>query len=245
VSKALQGFKWTTADARSWHDNTFGPWLVGKTLSVEGAKKGDACGHGIHIGKTATHAISYGKFPGRLFRVEGVGKVLGSDDTKFRVAKCRVLEELEKPTWVSETEAFIESIRTVQWLKPRHAPLKAWQHFPTWDAARAAAWDAAGAAAWDAAWAAAWDAARAAAWAAAWDAAGAAAWDAAWAAAGAAARAAAGDAARAAALERITHDLDYPEKHKRHLRARWDVWKRGYGLVCDVDGVLFTFGETP
>ena len=57
VSKALQGFKWTTADARSWHDNTFGPWLVGKTLSVEGAKKGDACGHGIHIGKTATNTF--------------------------------------------------------------------------------------------------------------------------------------------------------------------------------------------
>jgi hypothetical protein len=32
-------------------------------------------------------------------------------------------------------------------------------------------------------------------------------------------------------------------KHKKHLRDRWDVWKRGYGLVCDVGGVLYTYDK--
>ncbi len=136
-------------------------------------------------------------------------------------------------------------------------------------AAWAAAWDAAGAAAWDAARAAAWDAARAAAWAAARaaardaarDAAGAAARDAAWAAAwdaardaaraaaraaaGAAAWDAAGDAAWDAALyvqgEFICADLKLAEKHRTRIRKRMEVWQKGYGLVCDINGVLYCY----
>ncbi len=134
-------------------------------------------------------------------------------------------------------------------------------------AARDAARDAAGAAAWDAAWAAAWAAARAAAGAAAWaaardaarDAAGAAAWDAAWAAAWAAARAAAGDAAGAAAGDAagaaagdaalmarvlICSGTKLDKKHIKHAQARWRVWQKGYGLLCDVNGVLFVYRRT-
>ena len=133
-------------------------------------------------------------------------------------------------------------------------------------AARAAAWAAAWDAAWAAAWDAAWDAARAAAWAAArdaaraaaWAAARAAAWDAARAAAWAAARAAAWDAARAAARDvagaaawdaalyaqvvYVCAGLELDPTRIAHARARWDVWQRGYGLVGDVDGVLYVYG---
>ena len=58
---------------------------------------------------------------------------------------------------------------------------------------------------------------------AAWDAAGDAAWDAAWDARG----------------EIIADILD--PVHLAHLRARWQVWQKGYGLLCDVNGTLYVY----
>jgi len=123
------------------------------------------------------------------------------------------------------------------------------------DAASGAARDAASGAAWDAArnaaWRAAWDAARDAASGAARDAASGAAWDAAGDAAGDAARDAARraawdaawDAARNAALyaEAVVSEWKFDKKHVAHIKARWNVWQRGYGLLCDVDGVLYVY----
>jgi len=115
-----------------------------------------------------------------------------------------------------------------------------------WDAAR----DAARAAARDAARAAAGDAARDAARAAAWDAAGAAAGDAAWDAAGDAAGAAAGDAAWAAAWDAAIYTrvkfcvalkAKLDTKHIKHAEERMDVWRRGFGLYCDVNGKLYVY----
>jgi hypothetical protein len=77
-----------------------------------------------------------------------------------------------------------------------------------------------------------WDAA----WAAAGDAAGGAAWDAAR---------AARDAARDAALMAryvICADLKIDSKHIKHVNDRWEVWKRGYALLCDINGVLYVYG---
>jgi len=76
-----------------------------------------------------------------------------------------------------------------------------------------------------------------------------AAWYAAGVAARAAARAAAGyatrDAARDAALFALTHyvcaDLPLAQEHRDHAAARWEVWKRGYGLLGDVEGVLYVY----
>ena len=31
------------------------------------------------------------------------------------------------------------------------------------------------------------------------------------------------------------------EKVCTHVRARWEVWQKGYELDCDVDGVLYVF----
>ena len=76
-------------------------------------------------------------------------------------------------------------------------------------------------------------AARTAAWAAAWAAASDAAWDAAW--------DAAGDAALYTQVEFVCAGLQLEEKHREHARARWEVWAKGYGLLCDVDGVLYVY----
>ena len=113
-------------------------------------------------------------------------------------------------------------------------------------AARDAAWGAAGGAARDAAWGAAGGAAWGAARGAARDAAWGAAWDAARGAALDAARGAARDAARGAALISdyiIVADLKFKDKKKHlvHVKARWEVWQKGYGLLCDVDGVLYVY----
>jgi len=70
---------------------------------------------------------------------------------------------------------------------------------------------------WDAARAAARDAARDAAW----DAAGAAAW--------------------AAACRIVKDKLD--RKHIKHVEARMQVWRKGYALLCDVDGTLFVYAK--
>jgi hypothetical protein len=41
----------------------------------------------------------------------------------------------------------------------------------------------------------------------------------------------------------LVEDLDYKDKarHEAHARARWEVWQKGYGLLCDVDGVLYVY----
>ena len=72
------------------------------------------------------------------------------------------------------------------------------------------------------------DAARAAAWDAAGDAAGDAAWDAA-------------GAAALYARVLVCGGLYLAQKHIDHATARMEVWKRGYGLACDIARVLYVY----
>ena len=74
------------------------------------------------------------------------------------------------------------------------------------------------------AWTAAWDAARDAAWDAAWGAAGNAAWD-------------------AALFGRmlVCVGLSVDAKHLMHVNERMRVWRKGYGLYCDVNGTLYVY----
>jgi hypothetical protein len=71
-----------------------------------------------------------------------------------------------------------------------------------------------------------------------------AAYDAARAAASDAARNAAYDAASDAAIFAvmlICQGLKLDKKDHDHIKARWEVWQRGYGLLCDVDEVLCVY----
>jgi hypothetical protein len=144
-------------------------------------------------------------------------------------------------------DEFLTEINTTKWLKQHGKIKKEWKYFEgiTWDAS----WDSAGDAAWDAAWDAAGDAAWDAAWDAARGAVRAAAWDAAGDAARGAVRAAAGDAAGGSAWDAalmaryvICTDLKIDPKHIKHVNDRWEVWKRGYALLCDINGVLYVYG---
>ena len=87
-------------------------------------------------------------------------------------------------------------------------------------------------------------------WGAARDAARDAAYDAAYGAASGAAYGAAYDAAYDAALCAryiLTSDLKFKDKakHLKHVLARWEVWQKGYGLLCDVNGVLYVYTVKP
>jgi hypothetical protein len=164
---------------------------------------------------------------------------------------------------------FIEiEIPNTKFWKPDGKPKKEWKVFyaETWGAAWDVALDAANDAAWDAAsdsktravrgaardaardavrdaaWGAARDAVRDAAWDRAWDAAWDAAWDRAWDAASDAVR----DAAWGAAFQTyfiITADLDYKdkEKHTKYAKDLWEIYQKGYGCICDVNGVFYVY----
>jgi hypothetical protein len=151
--------------------------------------------------------------------------------------------EIDAPWWPT---ALIEEARTLKYFDNHAEPLPEWKLFATrraaedaWDATReaaVAAGDAAEKSAWNAAWNAALDAARKAALEAALEAArGAArkaAWDAAW--------GAAGDAALLACCQVAFYNKPR-NKHLRHAKKRREVWQRGYGCLCDVDGVLYCY----
>ena len=138
-----------------------------------------------------------------------------------------VTDDPNPPEWWKRVVHFVEvEIPAVKWMSGCGEVLPEWKVFETRDAASDAldaAWNAARDAAWDAAWGAA-NAARDADWDAA--------------------RGAARDAARNAALMAVMHlasDLDVADEHRTHAAKRWDVWVRGYGLSCDVGGVLYVY----
>ena len=154
-----------------------------------------------------------------------------------------------RTVWWDDTAAWIERIPQELDSKAGAPPLKGWRVFEaeTLAAARAAAWDAARAAnaalaaradnagwdgIWTDAWVAAWDAARAANAARAADAARVAAWVAAW------------DAARDAellALVKVCAGLKLDPKHIRYAEERWEANRRGFRVLCDVNGVLYVY----
>jgi len=202
----------------------------GKWHTVEGDI--EICATGLHF---TTDWQKWLKPNCTVYAAEATDIAAHDDDGAKCVARRgRLLSEVEMPEWWTRTQNAIANLTNIAWLKPTK-PKQEWRIFygKDWAAARAAAWDAARdaarAAARAAAWDAAWDAARDAAWAAA----RAAAWD--------AARAAAWDAADQIAINVLYADLPIEQKHRDAITARWDVWQRGYGLMAEIDGVLFVY----
>ena len=151
----------------------------------------------------------------------------------------------KKEKYWKYVEEFIKELKTADyWFKNDGNPNPEWKLFKTRNAARNAARNAVGYAARNAvgytAWNAAWNAADMDAARAAGEAAGDAARDTAWNAAGDTAWNAAGDTTVFARML-CCIDLDVELKHLLHLNARMEVWRKGYGLLCDVDGVLYVY----
>jgi hypothetical protein len=201
---------------------------------------------------------------------ERVGALSDGESRKVAVRRARLVRPMTEPDWWVAAKRFVaQDIPAVPWFRPDGEPDPAWRlsTAETWGAARTAARGAARgaaqgaagtAAAGTAARTAAWDAARDAARDAAGTAARTAARDAAWDAAGAAAGTAACDAARDAAWDAagaaaadaalvatmaVAPDAGVAPEHRAHAAARWNVWRKGYALLCDVDGVLYVYAK--
>jgi len=216
--------------------------------------KGDLtiCEKGIHL---TTKPFMWYKWGCTCYEAEAKG-ISDWQDYKCVCSEARLLKVKKYPKWWTDTENWVKTLKDISWLKPDGKPKKEWMLFETRDAARDAAWDAARDAArnaardaarnaarnaaWDAAWDAARDAARDAAGDAARDAARNAAWNAAWDAAGDAARDAAWDAALYS-RGLVVSDLNLAEKYIVHIKKRMEVWQKGYGLFCDVNGKLYVY----
>ena len=122
-------------------------------------------------------------------------------------------QDFKKEKYWKYVEEFVTELKTAKyWLKNDGKPLPEWKLFETRSAARDAAGDAARDAAWNTAWSATWDAAKDAV----------------------------GDAAVFARML-VCLDLNIEFKHLAHLNARMEVWRKGYGLYCEVDGVLYVY----
>lgn len=150
----------------------------------------------------------------------------------------------------------LDELKAFPWLKPDGSPRPEWQVFtaPTLPAAWDAAVEATQGTGVDAALNAAVEAARAAARDEGWDTAWNAAWDAvmgtptwyqAWDGARGTGLDVAQDATRDMALlywiETAAPGID--ASHIAHARARVEVWRKGYALLCDVGGVLYVYAK--
>ena len=191
-----------------------GIWTPGDWHNIEGKTK--LCSNGFHLTDKPGKWMKWGA---EMYEVEakGVGQ-WDRDDAKCVASSVRLTKKAEMPEYWQRAVKFVnEELPAVKWFQPSAAPSGAWKLFLGSDvaAARDAARDAARAAAGDAA--------------------------------GAAARAAAGAAARAAAwacnFQSIVHDLDIDQKHRDHVASRWSAWTSGYGVSCDVDGVLYCYAR--
>jgi len=145
-------------------------------------------------------------------------------------------EELEELCWKEFRKAyqtdklfnrddirdFIKSLKKINLSNPDGKPKKEWKVFygETWNDA------------WNAAWNAAWDATKEASRNATVNATLDAVVN------------VINDAALMAGMM-VVSDLDYPdkEKHEAHAKARMEIWRKGYGLLCDVNGVLYVYAK--
>ena len=167
-----------------------------------------------------------------------------------RRARAALSRRLSAWHWQRVFQFLTEIKTSVPWFQPDGKAEPSWKLYTagTWANAKAAARAAVRGAAWNAAGIAA----RTAAGIAARDVVGGAAWDAARIAAWIAARDAAGDVVGGAAKDAawdaqlmtsiiICHGLPLDQQHIDHVRKRWQVWQKGYALLCDVDGQLYVY----
>ena len=254
-------YKVLTADLKSGHGGKFDwtPYIDGKMTPVIDDVR--MCERGYHI---TSDPMMWPLIGMRVFEVAqmGDGQIGGNKSIVSWVQLGPERPDLVPAYW-HNVEEFVASIRDVPWFKPQGEPDPTWRVFDTMAAARDAAEDAEWEALWNtarsAAMDAAEDAARAAARAEAMDAAWDATWYAVWAVAEDAARAAAEDtaedvaedtawdavwdAARDAILYAVCVVCDWQidRSHIDYVKARWAVWQRGYGVLCDVAGVLYVY----
>jgi len=247
-------YKCLRLNRASWYDVNF-IWSSKNPVEIKEAVQGKPCGIGLHLAKSINDSFKHGNFPAKIFEVKPLSPILGEDKTKIRVARAKLLKDVT-PDYVLAVNRFLASISKIKWFG-NHRPLKAeWQIFDTMDTAWSKARNTAKDAFWSKAWNTAWNAACSAVWNiskdtarnavkdaakdAAWNAASSAVWntgkDIVWSIPWNAAK----DAALYAQML-ICLDFNLEKRHIDHIKACWETWKRGYGLLCDVNGTLYVY----
>jgi hypothetical protein len=58
----------------------------------------------------------------------------------------------------------------------------------------------------------------------------------------AAARDAAWDSSLECRMVAVCSDLAVDDTHREHIKLRMDIWRAGWAVFCDVNGVLYVYG---
>ncbi len=172
----MMWYKVTRLDGSSFRDPTV-TYEVGKRVRPKPySGKRELCGEGtLHASRSAPEAMRYGKWPCRLFEVEGTPFVTDTDKAGF--GQLRVVRELD--AW----RVFGPNGRHVVAVLDRFkvcTPDEISRLRSSWDAARTATRDAAWVATRETARETAWVATRDAVWVATWETVRGAVRDAAW-----------------------------------------------------------------
>ncbi|KKL46703.1 hypothetical protein LCGC14_2342960, partial [marine sediment metagenome] len=153
-------YKVTRMNGSSFHDPTV-TYEAGRRVRPK-PHSGDRklCGEGtLHASPSPPEAMRYGKWPCRLFEVEGTPFIQDTDKAGFR--QLRVKQELDAWRVFGPNGRHVEAVlERIAVCTPDEIDRLAAARCAVWAAAQAVAWDAARAAARDAAWCTARDAAR-------------------------------------------------------------------------------------
>lgn len=189
------------------------------------------CSFGYHL---TTDPMQWPKVGMKVYVAQGkpTNQIL---DDKSSHSSARLLRDVTDevvPQYWRDVEAFVASLADIPWMIPQGDPDPSWKVFETLTAAGSTTWSAARSAARSAAGFVARSAAESVARSAAWFAAGSAAGSAAWFAA---------ESAKLVACILCCPPGSIEQKHIDYATAAMDVWRRGYGLARDVDGVLYVY----
>lgn len=140
---------------------------------------------------------------------------------------------------VEGAREFIRGLKDIPWFKPdgtvedseeiKLFETKSDALDATWCAVRDADWFAA----WNATKHAALNDTKYAAFKIAWDTAMDAAWD--------VIKVADMDVALYCTMFCALGDLKIDENHREHIRKRFEIWQHGYGVLCDVNGIIYAY----
>ena len=204
------------------------------------------CNYGYHL---TTDVMRWPKVGMRVYEAEGTetDHVEGDKSAHSSVRLLRDVTAEVVPQYWRDVETFVACLPDVPWMQPQGDPDPAWRVFEARGDVRAAlilslhdSIDTDRAFAMDAVRSAAMSAGRRAARNEAIDTSQLSILDKDHLVSGDASL----DACRSASLSAsilVCPPGSVDQKHIDHINARWDVWKRGYGLLCDVDGVLYVY----
>lgn len=224
---------------------------VGKWYEIKDKERISLCKYGYHV---TTEPYSWYMWDCECYEAE-IGKVYGRDDNESVTNRIKLTKKVRHPDWWIGAHKFVdEDLKNIEWFSQKGRKLKEWRYFKRDNFVQA--WKAVEEATWeivmkprlvrDEARCVAWRAERQATWKAAREAVKETARmetrQDTWKAAQQITREARQSAELYVICKYICQGLNLDKKYLRHAEDRMEVWKRGYGLHCDINGELYVYG---